>query len=100
MEVLVLTVQYLVVSHRVLFWAHFFISLMVYINRGISSSSIVRFAHDTRLYHGVSSVDDCTILQNDLNFVYDWASCNNMSFNAPNSNIYIYIYIYIYIHIY
>ena len=40
------------------------------------------FAHDTRLYHGVSSVDDCTILQNDLNYVYDWASCNNMSFNA------------------
>ena len=21
-------------------------------------------------------------LQNDLNYVYDWASCNNMSFNA------------------
>ena len=59
-----------------------FIILMVYINRGISSSSIVSFAHDTRLYHGVSSVDDCTILQNDLNSVYDWASCNNMSFNA------------------
>ena len=96
MEVLVLTVLYLVVSHRVLFWAHFFfIILMVYINRGISSSSIVSFAHDTRLYHGVSSVDDCTILQNDLNSVYDWASCNNMSFNAPNSNTYIYIYIYI-----
>ena len=49
--------------------------------------SIVSFAHDMRLYHGVSSVDDCTILQNDLNSVYDWASCNNMSFNAPNSNI-------------
>ena len=59
-----------------------FIILMVYINRGISSSSIVSFAHDTILYHGVSSVDDCTILQNDLNSVYDWASCNNMSFNA------------------
>ena len=24
------------------------------------------FADDTRLYHGISSVDDCTILQNDL----------------------------------
>ena len=67
-----------------------FIILMVYINRGISSSSIVSFAHDTRLYHGVSSVDDCTILQNDLNSVYDWASCNNMSFNAPKFQ-YIYI---------
>ena len=29
-----------------------------------------------RLYHGIS------FLHNDLNSVYDWASCNNMSFNA------------------
>ena len=40
------------------------------------------FADDTRLYHGISNVDDCSFLQNDLNSVYDWASCNNMSFNA------------------
>ena len=59
-----------------------FIILMGDINRGISSSSIVSFSDDTRLYHGISSVDDCTILQNDLNSVYDWASCNSMSFNA------------------
>ena len=59
-----------------------FIILMGDINRGLSSSSIVRFAYDTRLYHAISSVDDCTILQNDLNSLYDWASCNNMSFNA------------------
>ena len=59
------------------------------INRGIYSSSIVSFADDTRLYHGISSVDDYTILQNDFNSVYDWASCNNMSFNYQNSNIYV-----------
>ena len=52
------------------------------INSGISSSSIVSFADDTRLYHGISNVDDCFFLQNDLNSVYDWVSCNNMSFNA------------------
>ena len=40
------------------------------------------FADDRRLYHGISCVDHCTILQNDLNSVCDWASCNNMSFNA------------------
>ena len=39
------------------------------------------FADDTRLYHGILNVDDCSFLQNDLNSVYDWASCNNMSFN-------------------
>ena len=59
-----------------------FIILMGEINHGISSSSIVSFADDTRLYHGISSVDDCSILQNDLISEYDWASCNNMSFNA------------------
>ena len=59
-----------------------FIILMGDINCGISSSSIVNFADDTRLYHGISNVDDCSFLQNDLNYVYDWAYCNNMSFNA------------------
>ena len=41
-----------------------FIILMGDINRGMSFSSIVSFADDTNLYHGISSVDDCTILQN------------------------------------
>ena len=40
-----------------------FIIIMGDINRGVSSSSIVSFADDTRLYHGSSSADDCTILQ-------------------------------------
>ena len=38
-----------------------FIILMGDINRDVSSSSIVSFADDTRLYHGISSVYDCTI---------------------------------------
>ena len=46
-----------------------------------------------RFADGISSVDDCIILQNDLNSVYDWASCNNMSFNAQNSNIYVLVHI-------
>ena len=51
------------------------------INSGISSSSIVSYADDTRLYHGISNVET-SFLQHDLNSVYTWASCNNMSFNA------------------
>ena len=43
---------------------------------------MVSFADDTQLYYGVSKVDDCAILQNDLNSVYEWASDNNMFFNA------------------
>ena len=59
-----------------------FIILMCDINSGITASSMVSFADDTRLYYGISDVDDCAILQNDLNSVYDWASDNNMFFNA------------------
>ena len=54
-----------------------FIILMGDINRSIPSSSIVSFVDDTKLYHSISSADDCTILQIDLNSVYDWASCNH-----------------------
>ena len=46
--------------------------LMGDINSGISSSSIVSFADDKRLYHGISNVDDCSFLQHDLNSVYDY----------------------------
>ena len=56
--------------------------LMCDINSGMTSSSIVSFADDTRLYYGISNVDDCVILQNDLNYVYEWASNNNMFFDA------------------
>ena len=59
-----------------------FIILMCDINSGITASSMVSFADDTRLYYGISNVDDCAILQNDLNSFYDWASDNNMFFNA------------------
>ena len=51
-----------------------FIILMCDINSGITSSSMVRFADDTRLYYGISNVDEYAILQNDLNSIYEWAS--------------------------
>ena len=59
-----------------------FIILMCDINSGITASSMVSSADDTRLYYGISNIDDCAILQNALNYVYDWASDNNMFFNA------------------
>ena len=40
-----------------------FIIIMGDINCGISYSSIVSFANDMRLYHGISNVDDCSFLQ-------------------------------------
>ena len=59
-----------------------FITLMCDINSGITSSSMVSFADDTGLYYGIYNVDDFAILQNDLNSIYEWASGNNMFFNA------------------
>ena len=60
-----------------------YIILMCDINSGITSSCIlVSFADNTRLYYGISNVNDCAILQNDLNSVYERASDNNMLFNA------------------
>ena len=40
-----------------------FIILMCDINNGITSSSMVSFTDDTRVYYGISNVDDCAILQ-------------------------------------
>ena len=59
-----------------------FIILMCDINSGITSSSMVSFADDTRLYSGISNVDNCAILQNYLSYVYEWTSDNNMFFNV------------------
>ena len=51
-----------------------------------TTSSMVSFAHDTRLYYLISNVDYCAILQNDLNSVYEWDTDNNM---PKRSNIYV-----------
>ena len=43
---------------------------------------IISFADDTRLYNSVSEVEDCDVLQSDLNTIYKWADANNMAFNC------------------
>ena len=59
-----------------------FIILMCDIHSGITSSSMVSFADDMRLYYGISNVDNCVIFQNDLDSIYEWATGNNMFLNA------------------
>ena len=54
------------------------------IDKDVSTSKLVSFADDTRLYSGVGDVTDCDNLQLDLNAVYDWTSSNNMFF-TPKS---------------
>ena len=59
-----------------------FFIMIADIDKDVSSSKLVSFADDTRLYSGVGAVTDCDNLQFDLGTVYDWASSNNMFFNS------------------
>ena len=49
------------------------------LNEGTSASS---FADDTRVQRGINSNTDCSILQQDLKTIYNWAQNVNMSFNS------------------
>ena len=59
-----------------------FMIMLADINKDISESNFIRFADDTRIYSKIDNVTDCNTLQQDLYHVYDWASANNMFFNA------------------
>ena len=59
-----------------------FLILMSDINKGVSNTKIITFADDTRVYNNIKTVDDCNVLQSDLESVYNWADVNNMLFNA------------------
>ena len=59
-----------------------FLILMSDIDEGITNSKIISFADDTRLYNSVSEVEDCDLLQVDLDTIYKWADANNMAFNS------------------
>ena len=59
-----------------------FLIMLSDINKDISESNLISFADDTRIYSKINDVTDCDTLQQDLNHVYDWASINNMFFNA------------------
>ena len=52
------------------------------INKGTTSSKLVSFADDTRVYSNIAEADDCNNIQYDLKSIYNWAVCNNMFFNS------------------
>ena len=51
------------------------------INKGTTSSKLVRFADDTQVYSNIDEADDCDTLQYELNSIYTWAVHNNMFLN-------------------
>ena len=40
---------------------------------GTTSSKLISFADDTRVYSNIAQADHCDNLQSDLNFIYNWA---------------------------
>ena len=55
-----------------------FLIMIIDIDKGISSSKLVSFADDTRVYSCINDIEKCDQLQVDINSVYDWAHVNNM----------------------
>ena len=43
------------------------------ISKGSTSSKLISFADDTRVYSNIAQADDCDNLQSDLNTIYNWA---------------------------
>ena len=59
-----------------------FLIMLADINKDISELNLISFADNTQIYTKIDDVTDCNTLQQDLNHVCDWASANNMFFNA------------------
>ena len=59
-----------------------FLIMISDINKGTTSSKLISFADDTRVYSNIAQVDDCDNLQSDLNTIYNWALQNNMFFHS------------------
>ena len=59
-----------------------FLVLMYDISLGINEAILSSFADDTKVWRGVSNLEDEATLQNDLDAIYSWAMENNMVFNS------------------
>ena len=58
-----------------------FIIIISDINNGTASPKLISFADDTGVYSNITQADDCDNLQSDLNYIYNWAVHNIMTFN-------------------
>ena len=58
-----------------------FLILIADIDSDTNGSVIRSFADDTRVTNGVSSLRDMSVIQSDLDTIYDWSESNNMLFN-------------------
>ena len=51
------------------------------ISKDVSSSDVISVAVETRVYSNISQSENCDSLQADLNYIYSWATDNNILFN-------------------
>ena len=58
-----------------------FLILIGDIDENVLYSSVRSFADDTRIIKAVQDVNDASLLQDDLNSIYQWSRTNNMVFN-------------------
>ena len=65
-----------------------FLIMISDINKGATSSKLISFADDTRVYSNIAQVDDCDNLQSDLNTIYNWALQNKMFLTLKSSITY------------
>ena len=59
-----------------------FLILLGDIDKSVSSAFLSSFADDTRIGHRIKTADDVTVLQKDLESIYQWSTDNNMKFNS------------------
>ena len=52
------------------------------IDKSLLTAFLSSFADDTRVGHGIKTMEDLEKFQNDLDNIYEWASKNNMKFNS------------------
>ena len=52
------------------------------IDESVLTSFLSSFTDDTRVGHGVKTMEDLRDLQQDLDNIYNWALNNNMEFNS------------------
>ena len=61
----------------------------LYINDfpSLVSSQLLLFAYDVKLYHCICSVEDCFVLQNDINIMLNWSKHWLLSFNVSKCKV-------------
>ena len=52
------------------------------IDKSVLTAFLSSFADDTRVGHGIKTMEDLEKFQKDLDNIYEWASKNNMKFNS------------------